>query len=153
VRRCVAEGLRLLADARSNAPSGGEETWQLMLLVSDGHCGEHEEVRRLVRRGREERVMIVFVILDSVAGAGAASDLVTGGQSSGNAATGGAGESILDLKEAVFEEGADGQMKVVTRRYLERFPFEHYLVVRDVRELPGILGRCLRGWFAEVEGR
>ncbi len=41
-------------------------------------------------------------------------------------------------------------MRVVTRRYLEHFPFEYYLVVRDVRDLPGVLARCLKGWFGAV---
>jgi midasin len=33
---------------------------------------------------------------------------------------------------------------------LDSFPFGYYLVVRDVRELPGVLAGALRQWFAEV---
>ncbi|ETN39269.1 uncharacterized protein HMPREF1541_05492 [Cyphellophora europaea CBS 101466] len=166
VRRLVRQSLDMLRDARLKAPGGGDELWQLQIIVSDGHCSDHDEIRRLVRQAKEERVMIVFVILDNINKAlGSGQRFVTTSDAAAATATGGRQdasreinqdrtcESILDLKEAVFEEGPDGQMKVVTRRYLERFPFEYYLVVRDVRELPGVLGRCLRGWFAEVEGR
>lgn len=150
VKLLVRRGLEMMSDARAKKLGGGNdgELWQLMIIVSDGHCSDHDEVRRLVRKGKEERVMIVFVILDNInanANAEGSGDGPEVGQQR-------SGESILDLKEAVFEEGADGEMKVVTRRYLEKFPFEYYLVVRDVRELPGVLGRCLKGWFGEVSG-
>lgn len=36
------------------------------------------------------------------------------------------------------------------KRYLEGFPFPYYLIVRDVRDLPGVLATALKGWFAEV---
>jgi midasin len=42
--------------------------------------------------------------------------------------------------------------KVVRWKYMERFPFRYYLVVRDVRELPGVLAGALRQWFGEVAG-
>ena len=54
--------------------------------------------------------------------------------------------SILDLQSVeITSEG-----KVVRWKYMERFPFQYYLVVRDVRELPGVLSGALRQWFAEV---
>jgi midasin len=41
-------------------------------------------------------------------------------------------------------------MKLKMNRYLDGFPFGYYLVVGDVRELPGVLATALRQWFAEV---
>jgi midasin len=35
-------------------------------------------------------------------------------------------------------------------KYLDTFPFQYYLIVRDVLELPGVLAGALRQWFAEV---
>jgi midasin len=56
--------------------------------------------------------------------------------------------SILDLQSVeISPEG-----KVVRWKYMERFPFRYYLVVRDVRELPGVLAGALRQWFGEVAG-
>merc|ERR1712093_430622 len=57
----------------------------------------------------------------------------------------GKGESVLDLREARFVDG-----KVEMGRYLEGFPFRYFLVVGDVRELPGVLAGVLRSWFGEV---
>ena len=70
--------------------------------------------------------MMVFVIVDDVRKKGK-------------------GESVLDLREARFVDG-----KVEMGRYLEGFPFRYFLVVGDVRELPGVLAGVLRSWFGEV---
>ena len=134
VRKLVARSLSLFRDARArNLSRGAEELWQLQLIISDGVCEDHEGIRRLVRQALEERVMIVFVIVDSVQK--------------------GRGESILDMSEAVFESvGGDGEgeQRLRVRRYLDGFPFGYYVVVGEVRELPEVLCQALRGWFSEV---
>lgn len=60
------------------------------------------------------------------------------------------GESILDMREAVYEPDATGETRLKLKRYLDEFPFPYYLVVANVRELPGVLAQALRQWFAEV---
>jgi midasin len=149
VRGLVDRSLELFKDARQRGPSsGGEDLWQLMLIVSDGLCDDHAEIQRLVRKAQEERVMIVFIIIDSSAAAPfvptpAPSDAQPPAPQKEQPKT-----SILDLQSAVFTpEG-----KVVRYKYMERFPFRYYLVVRDVRELPGVLAGALRQWFGEVAG-
>ncbi|OQV03835.1 AAA domain-containing protein [Cladophialophora immunda] len=148
VKSLLRQSIRLFRDARTQRQGGGgrEEQWQLQLIVSDGHCSDHDGIARLVRQAHdEERVVIVFVIVDA------------------------GDESILDLKEAVFEPdpaaqshaaGPSGsgkgtgpgaaEMRVRTKRYLDGFPFPYYLVVRDVRDLPGVLATALKGWFGSV---
>ena len=151
VKSLVAQSIQLFRDARNrNQHSGADEQWQLQLILSDGHISDHAAIARLVRQANdaENRIVIVFVIVDA-------------GQ-----------ESILDLKEAVYErdstsasgastseaamgvgEGAakgKGEMKLSMKRYLDGFPFPYYLVVRDVRELPGVLATALKGWFGSV---
>ncbi|KAL8796326.1 MAG: hypothetical protein Q9195_001233 [Heterodermia aff. obscurata] len=139
VRKLVAEATGLFRDARVNnkAPmssAAGTELWQLLLIISDGICEDHDTIRRLVRRAREERIMVVFVIVDAVRGE----------------------ESIVDMSQAVFEPdpsgGGDGAQKLKIKRYLDDFPFTYYLVVEDVKELPGVLATALRGWFSEIVG-
>jgi midasin len=149
VRGLVDKSLELFKDARQRgSSSSGEDLWQLMLIVSDGLCDDHAEIQRLVRKAQEERVMIVFIIIDSSAAAPfvptpAPSDNVAAQPQKEQPKT-----SILDLQSAVFTpEG-----KVVRYKYMERFPFRYYLVVRDVRELPGVLAGALRQWFGEVAG-
>ena len=134
VKSLVRQSIQLLRDARQQRQGGGEEQWQLQLIVSDGHISDHEAIARLVRQAHDdERIVIVFVIVDA-------------GQ-----------ESILDLKEAVYAHdptaagnGAGNEMKLRMKRYLDGFPFPYYLVVRDMRDLPGVLATALKGWFGTV---
>ncbi|CAG8078285.1 unnamed protein product [Penicillium salamii] len=131
VRKLIADSIALFREARwKRSPgSGSADLWQLQLIISDGICEDHDTIRRLVRTALEERIMVVFIIVDAVKGS-----------------------SILDLSQANFEADPDsgGEMKLKMKRYLEDFPFPYYLVVRDVRELPSVLATALKQWFAEV---
>ncbi|KAF4163409.1 hypothetical protein CNMCM6936_000870 [Aspergillus lentulus] len=132
VRKLIADSIALFREARwKQSPAGGNaDLWQLELIISDGICEDHDTIRHLVRQAQEERIMIVFIIVDAVKGS-----------------------SILDLTQASFEpdtESGTGEMKLKMKRYLEGFPFPYYLVVRDVRELPAVLATALKQWFAEV---
>ncbi|KAH8704657.1 hypothetical protein GQ44DRAFT_763966 [Phaeosphaeriaceae sp. PMI808] len=151
VRGLVDRSLELFADARrAGSSSAGEDLWQLMLIVSDGICDSHAEIQRLVRKAQEERVMIVFIIIDSAAPSPsmAASSETSATQPAELAVEMKDNTSIFDLQSVeITPEG-----KVVRWKYMERFPFRYYLVVRDVRELPGVLAGALRQWFGEVAG-
>ncbi|EDN07367.1 conserved hypothetical protein [Histoplasma mississippiense (nom. inval.)] len=131
VRKLISDSIALFREAKMkrSRSSGSEDLWQLELIISDGICEDHETIRRLVRQAQEERIMIVFIIVDAVKGS-----------------------SILDLTQASFEPDGSGagEMKLKMKRYLEGFPFSYYLVVRDVQELPAILSLALKQWFAEV---
>ncbi|KAK4668735.1 AAA ATPase midasin [Podospora pseudoanserina] len=107
---------------------GGEDLWQLALILSDGlvQSRDHARLRPLLREATEQRVMVVFVVMDDVRDK--------------------KGHSVLELKEARF--GADGVP--VVRRYLDSFPFEYYLIVHNLEDLPGALAGVLRSWFQEV---
>jgi midasin len=153
VRGLVDKSLELFGDARrKGSSSAGEDLWQLMLIVSDGICDSHADIQRLVRKAQEERVMIVFVIIDSSTTSAPAPQAQPPAEPS--TSTPAFGEkpkektSIMDLQSVeISKEG-----KVVRWKYMERFPFRYYLVVRDVRELPGVLAGALRQWFGEVAG-
>ncbi|KAH6470467.1 midasin [Parastagonospora nodorum] len=143
VRGLVNRSLELFRDARATgSSSSGEDLWQLMLIVSDGICDSHAEIQRLIRKAQEDRVMIVFIIIDSTA---PAPSVAPGDEAPAKEKD---KTSILDLQSVeITKEG-----KVVRWKYMERFPFRYYLVVRDVRELPGVLAGALRQWFGEVAG-
>lgn len=131
VRKLVADSITLFREARRKTFNAGTELWQLEVIISDGVCEDHDTIRRLVRQAQEERIMIIFVIVDALL----------------------KGESIMDMSQAVFEPVAAGETKLKIKRYLDGFPFAYYLVVGDVRELPGVLAQALRQWFAEVVDR
>lgn len=119
--------------ARNTSRSGsGEDLWQLALILSDGltPSSAHERIRRLLREAIEERIMVVFIIMDD------------------NSKK--LGDSVLELKEAKFFKDADGNSRVVIEKYLDTFPFQYYLIVHDLEDLPGALAGLLRTWFQEV---
>ncbi|KAH8671889.1 hypothetical protein BGZ60DRAFT_514599 [Tricladium varicosporioides] len=134
ITNLVRESISLFRTARSRASNSPTDLWQLSLIISDGVCdsSEHDSIRRLLREAIEERIMMVFVIVDDVKGKKK-------------------GESVVDLKEAKFvkDEGT-GRSEVKIVRYLDTFPFQYYIVVGDVKELPGVLATLLRQWFSEV---
>lgn len=142
VKKLIRESIALFQAARAQGSNSMADLWQLQLIISDGIYEEHELIRRLVRQAAEERIMIVFVIVDS------------------NAAR---GNSIMDLTQAVFEpeeaaaaaaglgsSSGGGEMKLRMKRYLDGFPFPYYVVVREVGDLPGVLAAALKVWFREV---
>ena len=130
VRRLVADSIKLFGEARRKTFNAGAELWQLELIISDGVCEDHDTIQRLVRQAQEEQIMIVFIIVDSLLKEG---------------------KSIVEMSQAAFEpDAATGETKLKIKRYLDGFPFPYYLVVGDVRELPGVLAQALRQWFAEV---
>ena len=134
VTKLVRESIELFRRARAKASFSPTDLWQMQLIISDGVCDstEHEPIRRLLREALEERIMIVFVIVDDVRNKKK-------------------GESVMDLKEAKFvKDESTGVSKVKVERYLDTFPFQYYLIVSDVKELPGVLAVLLRQWFAEV---
>ena len=124
VRKLVAQSIVLFREAKSKTFNAGTDLWQLELIISDGLCEDHDTIRRLVRQAQEERIMIVFVIIDALV----------------------KGQSITNMSQAMFD--SDGGVRI--KRYLDGFPFPYYLVVGDVRELPGVLAQALRQWFSEV---
>ena len=136
VRRLIGSSVKLFQQARARASGSAADLWQLMLIVSDGVCEDHENVRRLVRQAQNERIMIVFVVVDALKheNTGPAPKM----------------QSIMDLQAAEFKADESGEVKVLRRRYMDTFPFRWWVVVRDVKELPGVLATALRQWFAEV---
>jgi midasin len=140
VHKLLRESIELFRAARLKAVGSSSELWQLQLIISDGVCENHPAIRQLVREAHEERIMIVFVVVDSA--------VQNTGTTSGNAPS--KGQSIVDLQRAEFVKDANGDPQLNMVKYLDTFPFRYYLIVRDVQELPGVLAGALRQWFAEV---
>ncbi|KAI0138548.1 midasin [Hypoxylon sp. NC0597] len=108
---------------------GSEDLWQLALILSDGltPSSAHEHIRVLLREAMEERIMIVFIIMDDT----------TNSKDK---------QSVVNLKKVRFM----GNDEIKTEYYLDTFPFQYYLIVHNLEDLPGALAGLLRTWFAEV---
>lgn len=133
VRQLIADSITLFREARAKRPSSSTsgDLWQLELIISDGVCEDHDRIARLVRQAHEERIMVVFIIVDAVQEES---------------------RSIMNLSQATFEPSGSGpgEGKWKMKKYLDGFPFPYYLVVRNVQELPAVLSLALKQWFAEV---
>lgn len=136
VRKLLSESIELFRSERLRASGSSADLWQLQLIISDGVCEDHPGIRELVRQAHEEKIMVVFIVVDA-AGQNAPHD-------------GRVKQSILDLQTAEFEKNEVGEMELKMVKYLDTFPFNYYLIVRDVQELPTVLAGALRQWFAEV---
>jgi midasin len=141
VAKLVGNSLDVLADARrAQSTSSSGDLWQLEIIISDGVCQDHAQLRKLLRRALQERVMIVFLVIDS---------LKPPPSSTETAAVTANRPSILNMQTVAYKE-VNGEMKIEMERYLDTFPFEYYVVLRDVEALPEVLSETLRQWMARV---
>ena len=127
-------------DRRSTRSASAADLWQLEIIISDGVCQDMERIKTVLRKAEEQRVMIVFVILDSL------HSHVKVGASSANVIQ----NSILTMQQGVVQKNANGVMEVKMERYLDLFPFEYYVVLRDVEALPEILSGTLKQFFERI---
>lgn len=125
IKKLCSTSLELFNDARG---FGNADLWQLEIIISDGFCEDHETVQRLVRRAREEKVMLVFVIIDGL----------------------NTNESIMDMSQISYVPDENGKLVLKVDKYLDTFPFEFYVVVHDISELPEMLSVILRQYFSEL---
>jgi midasin len=149
VVRLVERTLTFLAEARQSqaASSSAPDLWQLQIIISDGVCQDHARLRTLLRKALEERVMIVFIIIDSLSPqppTGTAPAAAASGGSGGNSRP-----SILSMQTVEYKN-VNGEMSLEMTRYLDTFPFEFFVVLRDVEALPGVLSDTLRQWMTRV---
>lgn len=122
VHSLVDTSLNMLGDAREGQRD--EELHQLMFVLSDGICSNHEKMNRILRRAQEDKVLIVFVVLDSL-------------KEDSN--------SILNMTQASYKM-TEGRPQLSVERYMDTFPFPYYVVVRNIDNLPDILSSTLRQW-------
>ena len=126
IKQLCNKSLKIFEDARSSSNS---DLWQLQIIISDGVCEDHDTIERLVRRAREEKIMLVFVVIDGI----------------------NSNESILDMSQVQYEaDPKTGAMNLKVVKYLDSFPFEFFVVVRNINELPEMLALILRQYFTEV---
>lgn len=164
VAALVERTLAYLAESRhKNASQSAPDLWQLQIIISDGVCQDHAKLRTLLRRAIEERVMIVFLIVDSLAvpptnpttpapasaSAPASAPVSAPGSGAVTPVVPQTRPSILSMQSVNYSM-VNGEMKLEMTRYLDTFPFEFYVVLRDVEALPGVLSDTLRQWMTRV---
>jgi len=115
------------------------ELWQLQIIISDGVCQDHDKLRAVLRKAEEQRVMVVFIILDSMKSISTESVQKNF-------------HSILEMKKVDFKV-VEGRMELQHEKYLDSFPFNYYVVLRNVENLPDVLGETLKQFFEKISER
>ncbi|KAG0149859.1 hypothetical protein CROQUDRAFT_39244 [Cronartium quercuum f. sp. fusiforme G11] len=148
VRLVVEEAMKMFETAHEQQSAKTvDEIWQLGIIVSDGICQDHEHVRALLRQATEKRIMFVFVILDSLHQHGEGDG---DGDGDGHQTSAPETSSIVSMNTVSYALGSDGQMVLQMERYLDTFPFDYYIILRDVEALPHVLSGTLRQFFEKV---
>jgi len=137
--------LRILTQAREHkstgrSSAGAQELWQLEIIVSDGICQDHDRLRAVLRKAEEQRVMVVFVVLDSLRTHHDVNQIGHGKS---------AQDSILSMTR-VFYKDVGGRMEMELKSYMDSFPFEYYVILRDIEALPDVLSNTLKQFFERV---
>ncbi|KAF8340373.1 uncharacterized protein EI90DRAFT_3012262 [Cantharellus anzutake] len=122
----IDRSLALLSEARNRRSSSSADLWQLQLIISDGICDNHDRLHAILRKASEERVLIVFVVVDGL-----------NDHSS----------SIMTMKQATYARSPNGKLDIQTRNYMDTFPFEYFIVLRNIEMLPDILSTTLKQFF------
>ncbi|KIJ64401.1 hypothetical protein HYDPIDRAFT_132220 [Hydnomerulius pinastri MD-312] len=130
----------------------GKELWQLEIIISDGICQDHERLRRALRKARGMRVLVVFIVVDALnTSSTSTSATAPPAPSSSSAQPQPHHSSILTLSQVSYKPSpTTGLMELTMERYLDSFPFEYYVVLRDVEALPRVLADTLREFFERV---
>jgi len=125
--------LRRARETRASTSSSAADLWQLEIIISDGECQNHEQLQSLLRKAEEERVLVVFIIIDAPA-----RDSLNAGQN-----------SIMQMKQANYVS-VNGQFELQMRRYMDTFPFEYFVILENVESLPDVLSDTLRQFFERI---
>jgi uncharacterized protein with von Willebrand factor type A (vWA) domain len=113
--------------ARSANSASGAQTMQLCFIISDARLDSDNrtELQTLIREMTEQHILVVLVVLDL--------------NKNKN-------DSILNTKTVEFTPAG----KVITKSYLDNFPFPYYLAIQQVESLPDILSDTIKQWFELV---
>ena len=114
--------VKILDVAKTNASQA--DCMQIVFLISDGRFSEREGTKKWLREAHEKNIFVVFIVVDNPKSR----------------------DSILELKDVSYPNG-----KLLITRYIDKFPFNYYVILRDINKLPDVLADALRQWFELVK--
>lgn len=127
VKNLIETSLGLFEGAKHTSGPGNAELWQLQLIISDGICEDHNTLRALVRNALDQQIMMIFIVVDNKPEK----------------------DSILNMTNVKYTI-KDGKYGIQMNPYLETFPFQYFMVLRDINALPEVLSDALRQYFSFV---
>lgn len=124
VRLLVERSLEHLRRAKESSHANksslaAQDLWQLVTIISDGHCQDHDRLRALLRTAAEQKVLFVFVVIDSLHQR--TNDAAPSASASGTTTPAGDQnqQSILAMKTVQYETGPDGRLALKLNRYID----------------------------------
>lgn len=127
VKNLIETSVGLFESAKHSSGPGNAELWQLQLIISDGICEDHNTLRALVRNALDQQIMMIFIVVDNKPEK----------------------DSILNMTNVKYTI-KDGKYGIQMNPYLETFPFQYFMVLRDINSLPEALSDALRQYFSFV---
>jgi midasin len=110
----------------SRALQQNNELWQLQIIISDGICEDHDYIKSRVRSAAEDHIAMVFIVLD----------------------TRSERDSITNMTSISYESDPNTGVPILKMdKYMDSFPFDFYVIVRNVEKLPEVLGDTIRQFF------
>jgi midasin len=121
----ISSLMLVLDSARANS-RGGSDQLQLIFLISDGLIDDsgREKVRQLARTAAFNGQLLVMLLLDQPAEGG---------------------HSILDMQQVKYVGGG-----IKFTKYLDDYPFNFYIILKNLSALPETLADAMRQWFELV---
>ncbi|GJJ10496.1 hypothetical protein Clacol_004722 [Clathrus columnatus] len=145
----IQKSVDMLLEARErrsvSAKGSSGDLWQLEIIISDGICQDHEQLRNALRMAEEHRILVVFIVIDSL-------HTQNQNQATATGASNQAGQvqsSILNMNQVSYQN-INGKMELQLSRYLDTFPFQYYLILREVEALPDVLANTLKQFFERI---
>ena len=128
----LKDSLLWFRGATLSTSSNGREHSQIHFILTDGVFQDLESSRKQVRTLSQEGIFTVFLILDPRP----------------------AKESILEMKNAVYHVDPEtGKPLLTLKRYLDAFPSDYYLVLRNLEELPSAIAQALTQWMELLKSK
>jgi midasin len=117
----------MFEEARRLASSSSNVVLQICFVISDARIDSdnREKLNKIVRELAEKNILAVLIIIDK--------------NDDHN-------DSIFATKTVEFTSSG-----LVTKGYLDEFPFPYYVAIQQVEALPDVLSDVLKQWFELVQ--
>jgi midasin len=117
------------SSSSNRSASSAAVTLQLCFIISDAKLDSDNRARldSIVRDFAEQHVLVVLIIIDR---------------------TSNPRDSIFNTRTVEFREN-----KVVTKPYLENFPFPYYIAIQKIDNLSDVLSDALKQWFEMISNQ
>lgn len=143
VKLLVERTIQIFDEAQSRSTTTSSDLWRLSIILSDGVLQDQAKLSALLRLATEKKIFFVFVIIDSLTRPTTETPSIESTEIAQQS-------SIVDMKSVAYSKGKDGKLELQMTRYLDSFPFNDFVVLRDVTGLPEVLSGILSQFFERV---